>query len=86
MEYAHYYAHGANKESVSLFFFHKSKALCLRLEVLGGNTYRQYGGWCWRASKKKELFAIAKLMQAEDVRREEMQKFIERMAEKERGM
>lgn len=45
-----------------LYFFSKDKKECDSLVILGGNVYRQDGGWAWMCGKRKQLAAIYKLM------------------------
>lgn len=83
MDYSRHYRHGPRKKYDQLFFYSKYKVACDKLLIFGGDTYRVTGGFCWVSSSRKELIAIAKLMEAEALpMRDEMNRFVRRMIRK----
>lgn len=81
IRFGHHYRHGDQKQHDQLFFFSPDKVICDKLLIFGGKVYRQYGGWRWMLGSKKQLVALAKLMEAEPELSNctEMNAFVKRM-------
>jgi hypothetical protein len=63
VQFSRHYVHGRRKVHDRLWFFSKYKPQCDKLLVFGGHVYRQYGGWVWILSNRKNLLALCKLIE-----------------------
>jgi hypothetical protein len=82
MKYARHYIHGPRKQYDHLSLYTSDKKAAERMLIFGGRIYRQrFKGWVWVCSKRKELLALERLMEAEEFPEvsDDMKRFQKRM-------